>query len=169
MHALHNIHAALARHQPISPRPPVAADGVALGALDMRDWFDTIQAVDELVLGTIADGLYELQHESRFVVTDQFRPGTGVRGPRQRLAGHARARQALRAPRGCNVEGDSPAAGSAPTIGARPVAILESRNSFEERTYSVGRASWAVFRSPRSPRPTRIGVSPAPMGAGSAS
>ena len=81
MHALHNIHAALAPDailvdtQPISALPPVAADGVTLGALDMRDWLDTIQAVEELVFETIADGLYELQHESRFVVTDSFDHG----------------------------------------------------------------------------------------------
>lgn len=81
MHALHNIHAALAPDailvdtQPVSALPPVAADGVTLGALDMRDWLDTIKAVDELVLETIADGLYELQHESRFVVIDSFDRG----------------------------------------------------------------------------------------------
>ena len=82
MHALHNIHAALAPDailvdtQPISARPPVAADGLTLGTLDMREWHDTIQAVDELVAETIADGLYELEHESRFVVTDTFDTGT---------------------------------------------------------------------------------------------
>jgi hypothetical protein len=81
VHALHNIHAALVPGailvdtQPVSARPPVAADGITLGTLDMRDWHDTIQAVDELVATTIADGLYELQHESRFVVTDSFDNG----------------------------------------------------------------------------------------------
>lgn len=81
MHALHNIHGALAPGailvdtQPVSALPPVAAGGVTLGALDMRDWLDTIHAVDELVSETIADGLYELQHESRFVVTDSFDRG----------------------------------------------------------------------------------------------
>ncbi len=82
MHALHNIHSALAPDailvdtQPVSARPPVAADGVTLGTLDMREWLDTIQAVDELVAETIADGLYELRHESRFVVTDSFDNGS---------------------------------------------------------------------------------------------
>jgi hypothetical protein len=81
VHALHKIHAALAPDailvdtQPASGRPPVAADGVTLGTLDMRDWSDTIQGIDELVSETIADGLYELQHESRFVVTDSFDQG----------------------------------------------------------------------------------------------
>ena len=81
MHALHNIHAALVPDailvdtQPISGDPPVAADGEPLGTLDMREWSDTIQAIDKLVAETIADGLYELQHESRFVVTDSFDSG----------------------------------------------------------------------------------------------
>jgi hypothetical protein len=81
VHALHNIHAALAPDailvdtQPVSASPPVAADGVTLGMLDMREWLDTIQAVDELVAETISAGLYELQHESRFVVTDTYDDG----------------------------------------------------------------------------------------------
>ena len=81
MHALHNIHAALVLDailvdtQPVSARPPVAAEGVTLGTLDMREWLDTIQAVDELVAETIAAGLYQLLHESRFVVTDSFDTG----------------------------------------------------------------------------------------------
>ncbi len=81
MHALHNIHAALVSDamvvdtQPVSARPPVAANGKTLGTLDMGDWSDTIQAIAKLVAETIADGLYELQHESRFVVTDSFDSG----------------------------------------------------------------------------------------------
>ena len=81
VHALHNIHAALVADailvdtQPVSARPPVAADGVTLGALDMHEWLETIQAVNELVAETIAAGLYELQHESRFVVTDSYDNG----------------------------------------------------------------------------------------------
>jgi hypothetical protein len=82
VHALHNIHSALVPGailvdtQPVSARPPVAADGITLGTLDMREWLDTIQAVDELVAETIADGLYELRHESWFVVTDSFDNGS---------------------------------------------------------------------------------------------
>jgi hypothetical protein len=81
VHALHNIHSALVPDavvvdtQPVSARPPVATDGKALGTLDMGDWSDTIQAIDKLMAETIADGLYELQHESRFVVTDSFDSG----------------------------------------------------------------------------------------------
>ena len=82
MHALHNIHSALAPDailvdtQPVSACPPVAADGVTLGTLDMREWLRTIHAVDELVAETIADGLYEPRHESRFIVTDSFDNGS---------------------------------------------------------------------------------------------
>jgi hypothetical protein len=81
VHALRNIHAALAPDailvdtQPVSARPPVASDGGKLGTLDMRDWLTTIHAVDELVAETIAGGLYELEHESRFVVTDTYDNG----------------------------------------------------------------------------------------------
>jgi hypothetical protein len=81
VHALHNIHAALAPNallvdtQPLSAYPTVAADGVTLGALDMREWLDTIQAVDEHVAETIHAGLYALQHESRFIVADTYDAG----------------------------------------------------------------------------------------------
>jgi hypothetical protein len=81
VHALHNIHAALAPDailvdtQPVSARPPVTVEGVSLGTLDMRDWLDTIQAVDELFAETIGAGLYALEHESRFVVTDTYDNG----------------------------------------------------------------------------------------------
>ena len=81
VHALRNIHAALVPDaivvdtQPVSARPPVASGGVALGALDMRKWLKTIQAIDELFAETISVGLYELQHEARFVVTDTYDNG----------------------------------------------------------------------------------------------
>jgi hypothetical protein len=81
VHALRNIHATLAPGailvdtQPVSARPRVASGGVSLGSLDMRAWLDTIKAIDELVVETVRIGLYELQHESRFVVTDTFDDG----------------------------------------------------------------------------------------------
>ncbi len=81
MHVLRNIHAALAPGgvvvdtQPVSARPPVAAQGVTLGTLDMRAWLNTIRTVDELAAETIRTGLFELQHESRFVVTDTYDNG----------------------------------------------------------------------------------------------
>ena len=65
----------------------------------MHDWLDTVRAVDERFAATIAAGLYELQHESWFVVTDTYDSGpecldivSGWRGTRipsemkQRLA-----------------------------------------------------------------------------------
>ena len=81
MHALRNIHAALAADgilvdtQPVSASPPVALDGGELGSLDMHEWLDTIHAVDERFAETSAAGLYELEHESWFVVTDTFDNG----------------------------------------------------------------------------------------------
>ena len=81
MHALRNIHAALAADgilvdtQPVSASPRVASDGGELGSLDMHEWLDTIHAVDERLVETIADGLYELDRESSFVVADTFDNG----------------------------------------------------------------------------------------------
>jgi hypothetical protein len=81
VHALHNIHAALAAEgilvdtQPVSASPAVAVDGSELGSLDMHEWLDTIHAVDERFAETIAAGLYELEHESCFVVTDTYDSG----------------------------------------------------------------------------------------------
>ena len=81
MHALRNIQAALAPDgilvdtQPVSASPPVVSAGGELGTLDMRDWLDTIHAVDERFAETIAAGLYELEHESWFVVTDSYDNG----------------------------------------------------------------------------------------------
>ncbi len=105
MHALRNIQAALAPDgifvdtQPVSARSLVASEGSELGTLDMHDWLDTIQAVDERFAETIAAGLYELEHESWFVATDTYENGpecletvSGWRGTRvpsgvaQRLA-----------------------------------------------------------------------------------
>jgi hypothetical protein len=81
VHALRNIHAALAPAgivvdtQPVSASPPLASEGGELGSLDMHDWLDTIHAVDERFTETIAAGLYELDHESSFVVTDTYDNG----------------------------------------------------------------------------------------------
>ena len=83
MHALRNIHATLAPDallvdtQPLSPHPRVATDGGAdLGALDMRRWADTIDAVDGRIAEAMAARLYELRHEQRFTVTDSFDNGS---------------------------------------------------------------------------------------------
>lgn len=81
MDALRNIHATLAPEgflidtQPLSPSPRVATDDAELGALDLRAWADTIEAVDERFAETLAAGLYALLHEQRFIVTDSFDDG----------------------------------------------------------------------------------------------
>jgi hypothetical protein len=81
VHALRNIHAALAPGgllvdtQPLSSHPSVTADGSELGKLDMREWIDTIRAVDERVVDVMTAGLYEVRHEERLVVSDAFDNG----------------------------------------------------------------------------------------------
>lgn len=81
MHALRNIHAVLVPNgllvdtQPISVHPRVTADGAELGLLDMREWLETIHAVDERINETIVAGLYELTAERELVVTSTFDDG----------------------------------------------------------------------------------------------
>ena len=81
MHALRNIHAVLVPNgllvdtQPISPHPRVTADDAELGALDMREWIETIRAVDERVDEAIVAGLYKLTAERELVVTSTFDDG----------------------------------------------------------------------------------------------
>ena len=53
----------------------MALDGGELGSLDMHDWLDAIHAVDERFAETLAAGLYELEHESSFIVTDTYDNG----------------------------------------------------------------------------------------------
>jgi hypothetical protein len=78
VHALRNIHTALVPGailmdtQPVGAHPPVSADGTTLGTLDLREWLETIEAVDERVAEAVAAGLYDLQHEQRFNVIDTF-------------------------------------------------------------------------------------------------
>jgi hypothetical protein len=81
VNALRSIHAALVPGgvildtQPISEHPPVSAAGRELGTLAMRAWGTTIGAIDRLVTETIDDGLFTLDAEHRFVVTDTFDDG----------------------------------------------------------------------------------------------
>jgi hypothetical protein len=81
VHALRNIHrvlvpgAVLVDTQPVSARPPVTAGGVEVGTLDMRDWVETVGAVDALIGEALTAGLFELRHEERFVVADTFDSG----------------------------------------------------------------------------------------------
>jgi hypothetical protein len=81
VHALRNIHSALVPNgllidtQPISAHPTVTADGAAVGSLNMREWIETIRAVDERINETLATRLYELADEREFVVTSIFNDG----------------------------------------------------------------------------------------------
>jgi hypothetical protein len=81
VHALRRIHAALAPGgtlidtQPISPDPPVAAAGRFLGRIDMHEWSRTIEAVDALLAQSLDQGLYRIESEERFSVTDAWDGG----------------------------------------------------------------------------------------------
>ncbi|HEY6399486.1 MAG TPA: hypothetical protein VIX82_18730 [Solirubrobacteraceae bacterium] len=81
MHALQRIHAALdaggliVDTQPVSAHPAVEASGRPLGALDMREWMGTVEAVDALTAQTIDDGLYSMGVERLFTVVDTWDSG----------------------------------------------------------------------------------------------
>jgi len=81
VHALRNIHSALVPDgllvdtQPVSAHPRVVASGAELGELDMREWIETICAVDRRMSETLAEGLYELAAEREFVVLSRFDDG----------------------------------------------------------------------------------------------
>jgi hypothetical protein len=81
VHALHRIHDALEPGgilidtQPISAHPPVASGGVIVGRPDMRDWARTVEEVDALVAQTVEAGLFSLEREDRFTVTDSWDSG----------------------------------------------------------------------------------------------
>jgi hypothetical protein len=46
--------------------------------LDMREWRQTVDAVDQLVAETIEAGLYVVEAERQFVVTDTFENGPAL-------------------------------------------------------------------------------------------
>ena len=81
MNALRRIHAALVPGglvvdtQPVSAHPAVAAAGELLGTLDMREWAGTIAAIDELTATTFDEGLFSIEDERSFVVSDTFDSG----------------------------------------------------------------------------------------------
>jgi hypothetical protein len=81
VNALRTIHAALAPGgllvdtQPVSTRPPVVSDAGELGTLDMRDWGRTIDETADRIDATIGDGLFAVEDERSFVVTDSFADG----------------------------------------------------------------------------------------------
>jgi hypothetical protein len=81
VHALRSIHAALVPEgmvvdtQPISPEPPVGATDRRLGTLDMRDWRETIDAVDARTALAIDAGLFAVVAEHTIEVVDEFDSG----------------------------------------------------------------------------------------------
>jgi hypothetical protein len=81
VNALNKIHEALVPGglvidtQPVSREPPVDSHAGPLGALDMREWAQTIATIDRRVEQTIRDGLFGLEDERRFVVTDEYDDG----------------------------------------------------------------------------------------------
>ena len=81
MNALTRIHAALVcggrlvDTQPVSARPPIETEVGALGTLDMREWAQTIETIDRRVEQAIGDGLFAVDEECRFVVSDSYEDG----------------------------------------------------------------------------------------------
>ena len=81
MNALRKIHRALVPGglvidtQPLSAHPPIESGSEILGTLDMSEWARTIATIDGLVQQTIGQGLFDLQRESRYVVTDEYDDG----------------------------------------------------------------------------------------------
>jgi hypothetical protein len=81
VHALRRIHAALVPGamvvdtQPISPESPVYdADG-PLGRLDMREWRELIDAVDDRTALAVDAGLFAIGAERMIEVVDEFDSG----------------------------------------------------------------------------------------------
>jgi hypothetical protein len=81
VNALHRIHDALepGSHlldtQPISGHPPIEAADGPLGTLDMSEWAGIIATIDGHIEGAIEAGLFALESERRYVVTDEFPDG----------------------------------------------------------------------------------------------
>ena len=81
MNALRKIHSALVPGglvidtQPVSAHPPVESASGMLGTLDMSEWARTIAAIDDLVQQTIDLGLFDMERERRYVVTDEYDDG----------------------------------------------------------------------------------------------
>ena len=81
MNALRKIHDALAPGsllidtQPVSAHPPAESASGTFGTLDMSEWARTISAIDRVVEQVLDDGLFALEHERRYVVTDEYADG----------------------------------------------------------------------------------------------
>ena len=81
MNALRSIHHALVPGglvidtQPFSAHPPVESENGIIGLLDMAEWAQTIATIDGLMQQTIDQGLFDLERESQYVVTDECDDG----------------------------------------------------------------------------------------------
>jgi hypothetical protein len=81
VHALRQIRGALVAGglvidtQPVSPDPLVSSVGSPLGRADMSEWLQTIEAVDALIARSVDAGLFSVEAERRFVVTDTWDSG----------------------------------------------------------------------------------------------
>jgi hypothetical protein len=81
VNALRAIHAALVPGglvidtQPVSAHPPIESDAGALGTLDMSEWADLIAEIDDRTDEALAEGLFEIEDESRFSVVDEYDNG----------------------------------------------------------------------------------------------
>jgi hypothetical protein len=60
---------------PVSLRLPVALDDEPIGELEDDVWLETVAAVDTETEKALAAGLFELQHEERYVVAHEFGSG----------------------------------------------------------------------------------------------
>jgi hypothetical protein len=63
--------------QPLSAHPPIESVSGRLGTLDMSEWARTIATIDGRVAQAIDLGLFDLERESRYVVTDEYEDGAG--------------------------------------------------------------------------------------------
>jgi hypothetical protein len=61
--------------QPLSAHPPIESASGTLGTLDMSEWSRTIATIDARVQQAIDMGLFDLERESRYVVTDEYDDG----------------------------------------------------------------------------------------------
>jgi hypothetical protein len=81
VNALRNIHAALLPGglvidtQPVSAHPPIQSDAGELGTLDMSEWADLIDEIDDRTDEALAEGLFVIEDESRFTVADEYDNG----------------------------------------------------------------------------------------------
>jgi hypothetical protein len=81
VHALRNLRAALRPGgvvldtQPLSPRPPIVGEAGEIGTLDMTEWAGIVGDVDDRVAAAVAEGLFAIEDERRFTVTDEYDDG----------------------------------------------------------------------------------------------